>query len=199
LDRYSVTMPLVFVLVSALFGPHMLEWIHIPFEGSDVEHLAELTLALLLFADVSTLDFGKVREDAKLPGRLLLISLPLTVLLGASVAYLLFPQQGLGFALLLGAMLAPTDAALGMPIVTNPKVPVRIRTALNVESGLNDGITTPLVLLFIALTIAEEGSSQAGWLFAAFIELGSGRWWAWGSVWLVVCCLAPLPKIIGLR
>jgi NhaP-type Na+/H+ or K+/H+ antiporter len=174
LDRYSVTMPLVFVLVSALIGPFILGLIQFPFDAADVEHLAEITLVLLLFADASTLNFSKVREGAKLPGRLLLIGLPLTVLLGAGIAYILFPQQDLGFVLLIGAILAPTDAALGLPIFNNPKVPARIRTALNVESGLNDGIVTPLVMLFISLTIAEESSSQAGWLSAALIQLGIG-------------------------
>lgn len=172
LDRFSVTMPLVFVLVSALIGPYGLGLIRFPIEAPDIEQLTELTLALLLFADASTLDFANVRQDAKLPGRLLLVGLPLTVLLGAGVAYVLFPYQGIGFALLLGAILAPTDAALGMPIFTNPRVPVRIRTALNVESGLNDGIATPLVTLFIALTVAEEGATQAGWLSGAFVQIG---------------------------
>lgn len=172
LDRVSVTMPLVFVLVSAVIGPYALGLIHFPIETPSAEHLTEITLALLLFADASTLDFSKVRESAKLPARLLLIGLPLTVLLGAIVAFILFPQKGIGFALLLGAMLAPTDAALGLPIFNNPRVPVRIRTALNVESGLNDGIATPLVSLFIALTIAEEGTSQAGWLPSALMQIG---------------------------
>lgn len=171
LDRISVTMPLVFVLISAIIGPYMLGWIHFPTNATGSEYLTEITLALLLFADASTLDFSKVRENAKLPARLLLIGLPLTVMLGALLAFIMFPQQGIGFALLLGAILAPTDAALGLPIFNNPRVPVRIRTALNVESGLNDGIATPLVTLFIALTIAEEGASQLGWLRDALTQI----------------------------
>lgn len=172
LDRFSVTMPLVFVLVSAVVGPYALGLIHFPVEATTAENLTEITLAILLFADASTLDFSKVRENAKLPARLLLIGLPLTVLLGAIVAFILFPQKGIGFALLLGAILAPTDAALGLPIFNNPRMPVRIRTALNVESGLNDGIATPLVMLFIALTVAEEGASQDGWLMGALLQIG---------------------------
>lgn len=171
LDRVSVTMPLVFVLISAIIGPYLLDWIHFPFDSASAAYLTEITLALLLFADAATLDFSKVRENAKLPTRLLLFGLPLIVLLGAAVAFLLFPQKGIGFALLLGAILAPTDAALGMPIFNNPKVPVRIRTALNVESGLNDGITTPLVTLFIALTVAEESIGRINWLSAALIQI----------------------------
>ena len=131
-----------------------------------------MTLAFLLFADASTLDLGEVRQDAGFPGRLLLIGLPLTVLLGRLAAYGLFPDEGLGFALLIGAILAPTDAALGLPIFTNPRVPARIRRALNIESGLNDGIATPLVTLFIALTVEEPEGTQDGWLLDALSDIG---------------------------
>ncbi len=100
--------------------------------------------------------------------------MPLIIALGGLVAYGLFPGEGLGFALLLGAILAPTDAALGMSIFNNPRVPVRIRRALNVESGLNDGIAAPLVALFIALALAQETHQGSGWLLSALGEIGWG-------------------------
>ena len=132
-----------------------------------------MTLALLLFADASTLDFGRVRHDARLPVRLLGVGLPLTIILGAVIALVLFPAQGLGFALLVASILAPTDAALGLPIFTNPNVPIRIRRALNIESGLNDGMATPFVTLFIALAVAEESATLGGgWLTGALIQIG---------------------------
>jgi Kef-type K+ transport system membrane component KefB len=109
-------------------------------EAETVKLLTEITLALLLFADASTLKLEQVREDAGLPARLLTAGLLLTILRGASVALMLTPGEGLAFALLLGAILAPTDAALGLPIFNNRRAPVRIRRALNIESGLNDGI-----------------------------------------------------------
>jgi NhaP-type Na+/H+ or K+/H+ antiporter len=83
----------------------------------------------------------------------------------------LFPQEGLGFALLIGAILAPTDAALGLAIFTNRRVPVRIRRALNVESGLNDGIATPFVTLFTALAVAELTQKLPGWLAFAMLDI----------------------------
>ncbi|NIV40107.1 MAG: sodium:proton antiporter, partial [Anaerolineae bacterium] len=150
LGRFSITMPIIFVAVGAIFGPQGM------FETKDVELLTEITLALLLFADASTLNYRQVTDDVRLPGRLLLIAMPLVVAFGGLVALGLFPEEGLGFALLLGAILAPTDAALGIPILNNPRVPVRIRRALNVESGLNDGIATPLVALFTALALSLE-------------------------------------------
>jgi NhaP-type Na+/H+ or K+/H+ antiporter len=113
-----------------------------------------------------------VRDDAALSGRLLTIGLVLTIAAGAVVALILHPQEGLAFACLLGAILAPTDAALGLPIFNNPKVPVRIRRALNIESGLNDGIATPFVLLFLAFAAATEAqAASGGWLSNALIEI----------------------------
>jgi NhaP-type Na+/H+ or K+/H+ antiporter len=168
LGRFSVTMPIIFVAVGALLGPHGL------MASKDAELLTEMTLALLLFADASTLNFRQVRDDARLPGRLLFIAMPLVIALGGLVAYGLFPGEGLAFALLLAAILAPTDAALGLPIFNNPRVPVRIRRALNVESGLNDGIATPLIALFAALTLAQETHQGGGWLLSALGEIGIG-------------------------
>ena len=106
-------------------------------------------------------------------GDLLAIGLPLTIALGAGAALILLPGEGLAFACLLGAVLAPTDAALGLPIFNNPRVPVRIRRALNIESGLNDGIATPFVLLFLAFAVATEEEAQAagGWLRLALSEI----------------------------
>ena len=168
LGRFSITMPIIFVVVGALMGPWGLV------TTKDAELLTEMTLALLLFADASTLDFRQVRDDARLPGRLLLIAMPLIIALGGLVAYGLFPGEGLGFALLLATILAPTDAALGLSIFNNPRVPVRIRRALNVESGLNDGIATPLIALFTAMALAYETHQGGGWLLSALGEIGIG-------------------------
>jgi NhaP-type Na+/H+ or K+/H+ antiporter len=168
LGRFSITMPVVFVLIGALFGPSGLV------TTASAELLIEMTLALLLFADASTLAFRQVRDDPGPPARLLLIAMPLVVVLGGLAAYGLFPGEGPGFALLVAAILAPTDAALGVPIMNNPRIPVRIRRALNVESGLNDGIATPLVALFTAMAVAEEGHAAGGWLLSALGEIGIG-------------------------
>jgi len=172
LARICITMPMFFVIAGAIVGPHGLGWVTFALETPEIETLAELTLALLLFADAATLDYNQVKEDAKLPGRLLFIGFPLVVLLGAMVALLLFPTEEIGFALLVGAILAPTDAALGLPIFNNLRVPVRIRRALNVESGLNDGLATPLVTLFIALTLEElQRGGQDHWIILAASEI----------------------------
>ena len=172
LGRWSITMPMVFVAVGFLLGPGGTNLLPISPRAEGVKRLTEVTLALLLFADASTLKLEEVRDDAALSARLLTIGLVLTIACGAVVALVLNPNEGLAFACLLGAILAPTDAALGLPIFNNPRVPVRIRRALNIESGLNDGIATPFVLLFLAFAAAtQEQASSGGWLTNALIEI----------------------------
>jgi sodium/hydrogen antiporter len=172
LGRWSITMPIVFVAVGFLLGPGGVGLVPITPLAEGVKQLTEVTLALLLFADAATLQLLQVRDDAALSLRLLGIGLPLTILLGALVALAMLPAEGLAFAALLGAILAPTDAALGLPIFNNPRVPVRIRRTLNVESGLNDGIATPFVALFLASAVASTEPAHGGaWLTDAVIEI----------------------------
>ena len=117
--------------------------------------MAEITLALLLFADASTIRLRDAEGDALLPGRLLGVGLPLTIALGTVVARVVLPVNW-AVAGLIGSILAPTDVALGLAVVTNPAVPARVRRALNIESGLNDGIATPFVIFFLTVAVAEE-------------------------------------------
>src|SRR6202034_2585490 len=112
-----------------------------------VKALAEITLVLVLFSDASRVGLRDLRADAGLCLRLLGIGLPLTIGLGTVLAFALFHGTSIWLALLVGAALAPTDAALGAGVMVNPAVPARIRRLLNVESGLNDGIATPVVLV----------------------------------------------------
>ena len=131
------------------------------------------TLTLLLFADASTVRPDALRRDLSPVARLLIVGLLLTIALGSLTAVVLFPGIPLGVAVLIGATLAPTDAALGQPVVTNPVVPARIRRLLNVESGLNDGIATPFVILAIALSTAEA-DGHSGWLLDALSATAVG-------------------------
>lgn len=172
LGERSITMPLVFVVVGAVAGPYVLGLLDVPLHAEGIERLIEVTLALLLFADASTLEWRAIRADAGLPARLLAIGLPLTVLAGTVAAGLLFPGVGLGMALLLGAILAPTDAALGLPIFSNERVPMRVRRALNVESGFNDGVSTPIVTLALALAVSEATpGNPRDWIGPALVQI----------------------------
>lgn len=171
LGNWSITMPMIFVTIGVALGSSGFGLLEIAPEAENVRLLTELTLALLLFADASTLSLKQVREDLAPPLRLLTVGLLGTIALGAIAGLIILPAEGLAFACLLGAMLAPTDAALGLPIFTNPRVPVRIRRALNIESGLNDGIATPFVLLFLAYAAATETTAGGHWLVAALTDI----------------------------
>lgn len=172
LDRWNVTAPIVFTAVGTVIGL----WFWEGAEATIVHGIAEIALALILFHDAAQVRPRQIRSDAGVCARLLLIGLPLTIVLGVLAAQLLMPGIGIWLALLLAATLAPTDAGLGAPTVLNPVVPVRIRRVLNVESGLNDGLATPVVLFAItAVADLDSGSvGIAGAIGAALVELAGG-------------------------
>jgi NhaP-type Na+/H+ or K+/H+ antiporter len=126
--------------------------------------LAEVTLILVLFSDAARIDLSRLRRDHNLPVRMLAIGLPLAMVAGTAVAMLLFGHFSIWEAALLAAVLAPTDAALGQAVVSDSAVPVRIRQAINVESGLNDGVALPVVLFLASAASAAQGTSTGNWL-----------------------------------
>src|SRR6185437_12511803 len=123
-------------------------------------------LVWVLFSDAARVGLRELRSDAGIYGRLLGLALPSTVVLGWLVAAAILPGIDAWLALLVGAALAPTDAALGAPVMNDPRVPKRISGILNVESGLNDGIVTPVVLIALA-GVAAEGDEATGLSHAA--------------------------------
>jgi NhaP-type Na+/H+ or K+/H+ antiporter len=155
-----VTTAMVFVAVGLIAGPLVLDDVDPSTSGTAVRTLAEGTLTLVLFADAARVDLRKLRAEAAVPERLLGIGLILTIAAGALAAAAVFPSLTLTEAILLAIVLAPTDAALGQAVVTDGRVPDRIRQGLNVESGLNDGICVPLLLIVLAL--AESASHTTG-------------------------------------
>jgi NhaP-type Na+/H+ or K+/H+ antiporter len=116
--------------------------------------LVEFTLVLTLFTDAARINLPRHWGSVSVPVRLLAICLPLTILAGIAGASVLFPGLTLLEAALLAIILAATDAGLALPIVNNKRVPLRIRNAINIESGLNDGIVFPLFI--VALTVLES-------------------------------------------
>ena len=170
LTTTPISAPMVFVgLGVAGYALGVLDTVQV--DGSGIGEVLELTLALLLFTDATKVHVGSWEADMDLPTRLLTIGMPLTIVLGTIGAALVFPAIGLVSAALIATILAPTDAALGKAVVTNPSVPSRIREALGIESGLNDGIALPIILFLIALGESEEGRSLWG-LFVDGIGLG---------------------------
>jgi len=154
-----LTGPILFSLFGLIAGPAAFGLIPLQISNEALHLLAEVTLILVLFSDAANIDLAQLRRDHDLPVRMLLVGMPLTIILGAVAALLLFDDFELWEAALLAAILAPTDAALGQAVVSNRIVPVRIRQALNVESGLNDGIALPFILIFAALASAMHGDT----------------------------------------
>lgn len=176
-----ITAPLIFIAFGFVVGTGGTSVAPIDPSHEVIHFIAECTLILVLFVDAARIDFSSVRRDHNLPQRMLIIGLPFTMLGGALVALWLFPAFSIWEAALLAALLAPTDAALGQSVVSAKAVPARIRQAINIESGLNDGIALPAVLLFASLAGAAHGAQQ-----------GAGDWLVFGLLQLV---LGPLVGI----
>ncbi|MCG2623701.1 cation:proton antiporter [Arthrobacter sp. I2-34] len=163
LDRRGITSALFLTAAGFAVGASTLGLFDIALEAEVVEHVAEFALVLLLFSDATRLDLRSLRHELGWPRRLLLIGLPLTMLAGAGIGALVFPGMALASAALLATMLAPTDAALGRKVVADTAVPARVRQALDVESGLNDGLAVPFFLVALEIANAEltTGVTQA--------------------------------------
>ena len=175
LEGTVLTGPLLFAGFGWLVGSAALDLVPLETTSAALHILAEITLILVLFTDAANIDLRQLRRDHNIPMRMLAIGMPLSILLGTFVLLALFPIFSPWEAALVATILAPTDAALGQAVVTNRLVPVRIRQALNVESGLNDGIALPFVLIFASLASAMEGSTHVStWLVFALGQVTLG-------------------------
>ena len=168
--RADLTAPIVFVAAGGLLTA--LGLVDRPSAPETLRPLVELALVWVLFSDAASIPVRDLRGDLGAYVRLLAIGLPVTVLAGWGLALWLFPAFGVWLALLVAASLAPTDAALGLPVVKNPIVPTRVRELITVESGLNDGIVTPVVMLALAGAAASAGDAPG--LHEALAELAIG-------------------------
>ncbi|MFZ0324115.1 MAG: cation:proton antiporter [Actinomycetes bacterium] len=175
LGQLSITAPMAFVAAGTLIALLPGEPVEISPTSGSVRLLVEYALVFVLFCDASRVSLTWLRDQAQIPGRLLLLGLPLTIAAGIGIAWLLFPSGDPWIAAVIGAALAPTDAALGSSVMTDKRVPQLIRRVLNVESGLNDGIVTPFVLFFIAAALATvDQTDVASALATAGVELIGG-------------------------
>ncbi|OBR44561.1 MULTISPECIES: cation:proton antiporter [Aeromonas] len=174
--------PLLFLLMGWLLGPGGIELLSLSIDSDGIKLLAELTLVIVLFSDAANTNWQVLLANRSLPIRLLLIGLPLTLAAGALFGHWLFPDLPLLEMAILSTILAPTDAALGKAVVSNPAVPAPIREGLNQESGLNDGICVPVLLLLLALIAPTEQHSGTGLLAITLLleEIGIGLLVAWG-------------------
>ncbi|MGB3733458.1 MAG: cation:proton antiporter [Ilumatobacter sp.] len=173
IERWPLTMPMVFVALG--FTASATGLVDVSADEGAIAVLSEVTLAVILFSDAVRIDLRRLRRHLGVPLRLLGIGLPLTIVLGALFNSLLFPDLPFVQVALLAAILAPTDAALGSAVVEDEDVPARERLALNVESGVNDGLVVPAVAILTAAVI-DEGRRSIDW--AGFIAQQIG----WGVV-----------------
>jgi NhaP-type Na+/H+ or K+/H+ antiporter len=157
----SFTPAMAFVLIGLLVGPLVIDEVTNAPTGETVRRLAEATLAVVLFADASRIKMHVLRREYAVPLRLLGVGLPLTIVVGALLAAVIFAHLNVAEAVVLAVLLAPTDAALGQAVVTEPRLPSRIRQGLNVESGLNDGICVPLLLIALAAADTEDKTTTS--------------------------------------
>ena len=162
LSRTALSAPMAFMFAGLALGAAGLGFVDLPVDSETLEGFGEITLGLILFADAASTNSRRLLSDNRLPLRLLLIGLPLTVAFGTGVAHLIFPDLSWAEKALIAAILAPTDAALGYAVVSSKVVPERIRQAILVESGLNDGLALPAVLLFAALAYSMTGGAGEG-------------------------------------
>lgn len=197
LARVNITGPLVFTAAGFVLGNPDWGPLTVDVDAPSIHLLAELTLALLLFADASRVNLSRLERDIALPGRLLGIGLPLSVIAGSLLAAWLFDDFTWALAGFVGATLAPTDAALSAQVVNDQRIPMRLRRALNVESGLNDGIVTPVVTFTLAVAASQLGTAHeseaatdgggallelaVGLLVGLVVGLGSGKLLTYGS------------------
>jgi len=175
LEGTVLTAPLVFVAAGVILGPAGLNLAEFALDDHSVLLLGEIALAIVLFTDAARINLSVLRQNEELPLRLLGIGMPLTIALGTAVAALVLTDLTFWEAAIVGTVLAPTDAALGQSVVSNPRVPVRVRQALNVEAGLNDGLSVPFLALFLTLERAKEEHLSANlWLRFTLEQVGLG-------------------------
>ena len=174
LEGTILTAPIVFVAAGMVLGPSGFGLVEFGLDDHTVLLLGEIALALVLFTDSARINLSALRQNEGLPLRLLGIGMPLTIAFGTATAALLLTDLSFWEAAIVGTVLAPTDAALGQAVVSNPRVPARIRQALNVEAGLNDGLSVPFLALFLILAVEGERLSANDWIRFALEQVGFG-------------------------
>jgi NhaP-type Na+/H+ or K+/H+ antiporter len=175
-EKGTITGPIIFLAFGLIAGPVGIGLLDMSVTNLELRVIADLTLALVLFIDAANADLSVLHSHSHIPQRMLLIGLPLCIALGVLCGLVVFPGVGFFELCVLATMLAATDAALGKAVVTNKAVPARIREGLNAESGLNDGLCVPILLVFLALaagTTGDEGGTGMA-LTLVVREIGIG-------------------------
>ena len=167
-NRTILSTAVLFLVGGFVLGPGVTDVLEVRAGDPVVGVLAELALFSVLFTDGMRVGLADLRRAWRLPGRALVLGLPLTLLVTAALAHYVAGLPWLE-SFLIGAVLAPTDPVFAAAIVGREEVPGRLRHVLNVESGVNDGLALPIVLVLLALA---EGADTDGWVLLEEIVLG---------------------------
>jgi len=171
LERVWLTEPLLATFIGLAVGVFVVGGVDM--ESPLILTILEVTLALILFSDASRIDVTRLRKGYNWPLMMLVVGTPIMIVLGAGLAGL-YLELPFGLALLLGVILAPTDAALAEPVLESESVPARMRQTLNIESGLNDGLAVPALLIAVGIIEAETGGGVGDGLVLVISQLGVG-------------------------
>ena len=186
-EASPITAPMLFTAAGLLAGPHLLDIVDVPLRREGFRSLADVALTLLLFTQASRLDWRQLARRRGLPLRLLGIGMPLTIVAGTLTGLALFGSLVFWEAAVLAVVLAPTDAALGQAVISNPRVPALIRRSLDAESGLNDGLALP----FLTIAIAFAAEQTAGGSFGHWV------WYTIKTIGISILVAAPIGYLGG--
>ncbi|SFV52409.1 Na+/H+ antiporter [hydrothermal vent metagenome] len=167
LNRWNISGPMVFVAIGVFLSPLGVGEELVRPNAEAVQIVAEIALIMVLFSDAAAINLTHLKKHWRLPSSLLFIAMPISIVITFLTAKLFFPEESsLYYLLLLALILAPTDAALGKAVVSDKSVPETIRDTINVESGLNDGIVFPVLLMLLAIILGDNSQSESGGAFA---------------------------------
>ncbi|MGB6422491.1 MAG: cation:proton antiporter, partial [Anaerolineales bacterium] len=189
LERTVITGPMIFTIAGMLLffaAPVIVERER---HTETILLISEIALVLVLFTDATRIGLRAVTKGEKLPARLLGIGMPLTIIVGTITGKLLFTGLTIWEAAILATVLAPTDAGLGQVVVNSRLVPVRIRQALNVEAGFNDGLSMPFLMLFISVALVSHPLQNPDWFIFTMKQVVFGvlvgLLFGWVGGWLM--------------
>jgi len=161
-SRFNISGPMIFAAIGIFLSPLGIGTSIVHLNSELVQITAEIALIVVLFSDASGLHLKKLRLEWNIPVRLLFIGLPITIVAAIFMAEAIFPNEVTIYLVVMALILAPTDAALGKAVVTDKTVPEKIRSSINVESGLNDGIVFPVLMTAVAIIVHGQTQSQDG-------------------------------------
>lgn len=174
LGQWNVSAPMVFTGIGIIFGPSLIGVADYDLTGETGLLISEIALVVVLFADASRSDLQELRTDGSWSGRLLVVGMPLTIMAGTAAAVVLITGIEFWEAAVIAAVLAPTDAALGHAVVSSPRIPTRIRQTINVEAGLNDGLSIPFLFIFLGLAVDQASLDATAWFTFGVQQIALG-------------------------